>query len=269
MRPSLAVALTTLTALLTALVAGCSPSTPTPTPELVVFVAASAGDAMKEAAAEFTRRSGRAVSVHPASSSTLAKQVEEGAVADLFLSADERWMDELERSGHLVAGSRIDLLTNDLVLVARRGAPGAAQATPSATMDRTAPPAALTSAARIAVGDPSHVPAGRYAEDALRWLGCLEAVTPRFVTAQDVRATLRLVELGEADVGIVYATDARSSDAVVVVATFPAESHTPIHYPLARLTGSREGAEALQAFLVGDAARAAFTKAGFGLREAP
>ena len=190
-----------------------------------------------------------------AASSALARQVQAGAPADLFASADEAWMDVLDRAGMLAAGTRADLAGNRLVVVARVSWRGRLT---RATLART------LAAGPVAMADPDAVPAGRYGRAALQRLGAWQAVAPHVVRAADVRAALALVARGAAPFGIVYATDARASGAVRVAGLFPADSHPPIRYPVARLTASRDpGAEAFRRYLLSPRGRAVFARFGF------
>ncbi|MBL9118922.1 MAG: molybdate ABC transporter substrate-binding protein [Phycisphaerae bacterium] len=239
---------------------GCSKDVPPAS--ITIFAAASAGEALREIADRYREVTGQQVMINAAATSTLAKQLIEGAPGDLFLSADESWMDKVEAAGQLRPGSRHDLLGNDLVVVGAKNA---------APFDLKAgdPPASLLAAKRIAVADPAHVPAGRYATEALRSMGWLDVVAPKLLSAPDVRAALRLVEMGEADLGIVYLTDSRGSETTALLARFPAESHSPILYPVAITKTAREGSEAFLTFLTGDVARGIFAKAGFRVLETP
>lgn len=189
-----------------------------------------------------------------AATSALARQVEQGAPADLFVSADEEWMDTLDQQGLLRPGTRQDLLSNRLVLIAPRG--GSVRS--------------LTDlgTGRLALADPASVPAGKYAKAALERLGQWGGVADKVVPAESVRAALVLVERGEAPLGIVYATDAKASDKVEVIETLPADSHPPIRYPAAVLAASRyPDAAAFLVFLGSAEARAIFEKHGFGIAE--
>ncbi|MCQ4159681.1 molybdate ABC transporter substrate-binding protein [Roseomonas sp. GC11] len=230
----------------------------------VVFAAASLTDAMK-ALGEAWRAQG-----HPlprfsfAASSALARQMEQGAPADLFASADEPWMDYVQQRGLILAETRRSPLANRLVLVAP-----ADSAQPALTLSRATDLAALAGPqGRIATGDPAHVPVGQYARAALGWMGQWEALSPRIARADNVRAALLLVERGEAPLGIVYATDAAASKGVKVIGTFPAESHPPVTYPFALATRAAGNAEArgFLAFITSPAAEATWTRFGFGLR---
>jgi molybdate transport system substrate-binding protein len=222
----------------------------------VVLAAASLQESLS-AAADAGARTG-----HPrpilsfAASSALARQAIAGAPADLFVSADEEWMDALQQRRLLARGTRADLVGNRLVLVAPAGFRG--------KVAMTGPALARALTGRLAMADPSGVPAGKYGQAALTRLGAWRSIAPRVVRAENVRAALALVERGAAPFGIVYATDARASRAVRVVAVFPAASHPPIRYPLARLaaSGSREG-EGFRRFLLSPSGRAIFARFGF------
>jgi molybdate transport system substrate-binding protein len=259
------VAITILVALLGGMLsaAGCRPraQSPAATPPrtLTVLAAASTADVMEMAAWEYEKRSGVKITLNTGASSGLAKQIIEGAQADLFLSADERWMDEVEKAARVKPETRRDLLSNRLVLIAPAGS--ALQITPAKgfELDRMIP-----AAARIALADPAHVPAGRYARESLEWLNWWQFVEPRMVPAADVRAALRLVELGEADLGIVYATDVRGSSKLRMLGSLPDESHSPIRYPIAVCEGASPDALAFAEFLRGRDMKKVFRGAGFG-----
>ncbi|MCP5432039.1 MAG: molybdate ABC transporter substrate-binding protein [Alphaproteobacteria bacterium] len=226
--------------------------------EVSVFAAASLTDALEDVAEARPAEAG-AVRFSFASSSTLARQIEAGAPADLFLSADAQWMDYLDTRGLLAPGTRRNLLGNALVVVAPADSP-----VTELSLDAESLAAALGEKGFLAVGDPDHVPAGIYAKEALESLGLWDGLATRLARADNVRAALVLVARGEAPLGIVYATDAKSSGEVKVVARFPAGSHTPIVYPAALVAG-RESAEAAAflAFLSGAQARAIFAARGF------
>ncbi|MGX9961690.1 molybdate ABC transporter substrate-binding protein [Roseomonas sp. F4] len=227
-----------------------------------VFAAASLTDAMRVLGQEWASRGHPAPRFSFAASSALARQIEQGAGADLFLSADEPWMDFLQSRELIVNGSRISPIGNALVLVAPSRPARAA-----VVLGQETNLLALAQGGRIATGDPAHVPVGRYAEAALRWMGQWEAVSPRLARADNVRSALLLVERGEAPLGIVYSTDAAASSGVAVLGTFPVESHAPITYPFAltrRAAGNAE-AVALHAFLAGSDAAPIFERFGFRL----
>ncbi len=226
-----------------------------------VFAAASLSEALRELAREWTARGTPAPRLSFAASSALARQIEQGAPADLFLSADEPWMDYLAERGLIVPSSRISPVGNALVLV------GGAGVRPVVLERGTELRALLGPSGRLAMGDPAHVPAGRYARAALEWMGQWDAVSPRLARAENVRAALLLVERGEAPLGVVYATDAAASPGLRVLGTFPPESHPPITYPFA-LTRRAEGdarSRALLAFLAGAEAAPVWRRFGFTL----
>ncbi len=227
--------------------------------ELTVFAAASLTDAMKDVAAQWAQSGHPPLRMSFGSSSTLARQIEQGAPANLFASADEKWMDYLAGKNLIATDTRRDLLGNDLVLVVSAAEPRHVTIGPGFDLLGLLGPNG-----RIATGDPAHVPVGIYAEQALKKLGLWDAVSPRLARADDVRAALLLVERGEAPAGIVYATDAAVSKAVMVAGTFPDDSHDPIAYPFAvTRPGDTPEARALMTFLAGPQARAIFVKRGF------
>ncbi|MBS7791634.1 molybdate ABC transporter substrate-binding protein [Roseococcus sp. SDR] len=229
---------------------------------VTVFAAASLTDALRDLGAQWAARGNPAPRFSFAASSALARQIEQGAPADLFMSADEAWANYLQDRNLLVNATRSSPVGNALVLIAP------AQAARPVTLTRGTDLAALLGPqGRIATGDPAHVPVGRYAQAALTWMGQWPALSPRLARAENVRAALLLVERGEAPLGIVYATDAAASPGVRVIGTFPAESHAPITYPFA-LTRRAEGnaqARALLAFLTGAEAAPVWQRFGFTL----
>jgi molybdate transport system substrate-binding protein len=225
-----------------------------------VFAAASLTDAMRDVAAAWIKAGHAAPKLSFGASSTLARQIEQGAPADLFASADEKWMDYLAERKLLAEGTRRDLLGNDLVLIV----PANAARTVDLAHGFDAA-AVLGASGRLATGDPAHVPVGIYAEQALRRLGAWDAVSTRLARTEDVRTALLLVERGEAPAGIVYATDAAVASGVAVAGAFPESSHDPVTYPFAltRDGGGKAEARALIAFLSGPEARAIFARRGF------
>lgn len=192
-----------------------------------------------------------------AASSTLARQIENGAPASLFVSADEAWVDHLQQRGKVVATSRRVLAGNRLVVVKANGA--------SSLDESTAALDAALAGERVATGDPAHVPVGRYAEAALRQLGLWERVAPRLVRAENVRSALAFVERGEAAAGIVYATDAAVAPRLHIVARFPRASHLAITYPVVQVAGAAADAALVQAAFFTPQARALLAQAGFEL----
>jgi molybdate transport system substrate-binding protein len=227
--------------------------------QLTVFAAASLTDAMKDVSAQWVRLGHQPLRMSFGSSSTLARQIEQGAPADLFASADEKWMDYLADRKLIAADTRKDLLGNDLVLVVSAEKPQRVTIGPGFDLLGMLGPNG-----RVATGDPAHVPVGIYAEQALRKLGIWDAVSTHLARTEDVRAALLLVERGEAPAGIVYATDAAVSKGVTVAGVFPADSHDPVSYPFALAkAGDTPEARALMAFLAGPQARAIFVARGF------
>jgi molybdate transport system substrate-binding protein len=225
---------------------------------ITVFAAASTTGPLQAAAKAYEAEQHVRVVCSFAASSTLAKQIGQGAPADVFLAADEQWMDWLAKRGAIAPASRVDLLGNSLVLIAPPG---------TAAVITVAKDFAIGSAftGRLAIGDPSNVPAGIYAKEAFTTLGWWDALATRLAPAADVRAALRLVELGEAELGVVYATDARADAKVVTIAAIPPDLHAPIRYPLALTATAKPAAAAFAAWLRGAAARRIFTDAGFSV----
>lgn len=224
-----------------------------------VFAAASLTDTLKAVAAAWARQGHPMPVLSFAASSTLARQIEQGAPANIFVSADEKWMDYLSRHHAIAAGSRRDLLANRLVLIVPASSTAHVIIGPGFDLAGL-----LGRNGRLAVGDPSNVPAGIYAKQALTRLGVWQSVAGRLAPALDVRAALLLVERGEAAAGIVYATDARISRNVRVAGVFAADSHPPIRYPIALVrAGATAPARALLAFIESPAAMAIFARYGF------
>jgi molybdate transport system substrate-binding protein len=224
---------------------------------VTVFAAASLTNVLQELGSEYTRATGSTVAFSFAASSMLARQIESGAHADVFLSADQDWMDYLDQRGLVQKGSRRNLLGNRLALVAPAD---------STLQLRIEPHFALLAAlhgGRLATGDPDSVPAGRYARSALTNLGVWDQLADRLVRADNVRTALAFVARGEAPLGIVYLTDAKLEPKVRTVDVFPADSHLPIDYPVALTPGASARAAAFIEFLRGPAGAAAFAKYGF------
>ena len=225
-------------------------------PGITVFAASSLTDSLKSVADAYKARTGVSVTLSFGASSMLARQIEQGARADVFLSADTEWMDYLQKKALLRDASRKDMLGNQLVLIASSDAK---------TAPRIAPHFDLAGAlgdGRLALADPASVPAGKYAKAALTALGVWSSVAAKVVQAENVRMALEYVARGEAPYGIVYATDARAA-AVRLAGIFPESSHAPITYPGALTRAASPGAKAFLDFLRGPQARAIFEKAGF------
>ena len=227
--------------------------------ELIVFAAASLKPAFDAIIVTPQVKAVGDILVSYAASSQLARQIEHGAPAALFISADQDWMDVVEASGKIVPGTRSNLLGNALVLIAP--ADSAVRLSIGPQLDLAT---ALGDNGRLAIGEPNSVPAGKYARAALRSLGLWAQVESRLVPAVHVRAALNFVSRHEAPLGIVYRTDALSEPAVRVVGTFPASSHAPIVYPVALLRGADSASSRkLLALLRGADAAAVFRRFGF------
>jgi molybdate transport system substrate-binding protein len=227
--------------------------------ELTVFAAASLKDALDALARQFDAATGNKTAVVYAASNALAKQIESGAPADVFISADLDWPDYMDTRALLRPGSRVNLVGNELVLIA----PVA-----SATTLHIAPNFALAAAlagGKLAMANPDSVPAGRYGKSALEALGVWHSVERDVVRADNVRVALAFVARGEAPLGIVYKSDAIVDKSVRIVDTFPPDTHAPIVYPAAVVAASKSPAtaQALLNFLHAEPARATWTKYGF------
>lgn len=229
---------------------------------LTVFAAASLKESLDAAASAYQKQAGVPVRVSYAASSALARQIEQGAPADVFFSADLEWMDYLQQRGKLDATTRRNLLGNQLVLVAPKASKVRVE------LKRPATFLAALGDGRLAVGQTQTVPAGKYAKASLESLSLWNGVKARLAESESVRAALMLVARGEAPLGIVYASDAKAEPAVRVVATFPEESHPPIIYPVAALRSPRS-AQATQfvQWLASPAADAIFTRRGFAVKD--
>lgn len=227
------------------------------TQPVTVFAAASLKESLDEAASRYQAQTGTPVRVSYAASSTLARQIEQGAPAGVFISADLEWMDYVQQRGALVAGTRRDLLGNSLVLVAPAGSKVQVDLASAGSL------AAALGDKRLAVGQTNSVPAGKYAREALERLGQWTSVSGKLAEADSVRAALMLVSRGEAPLGIVYGSDAKADPKVRVVATFPASSHDPIIYPAAALTQGGAQAAAFVSWLASPAVRPVFEQRGF------
>ncbi len=229
---------------------------------VTVFAASSLTDAMHEIGDLYVAAGHPAPRFNFAASSALAKQIEQGGEADVFMSADEGWMDYVADKQLIDAATRKTLLSNTLVLVAPASNPMSITIGPDMNL------AAALKGGKLALGDPESVPAGKYAKQALEHFEAWAGVEASVVRAENVRAALRFVETGDAAAGIVYATDAKAAGAsVLIVGTFPEDSHTPVTYPVASLAGKAGGpGKAFLDFLDTGTARKVFADAGFGLR---
>jgi molybdate transport system substrate-binding protein len=233
--------------------------------ELVIFAAASMKNALDEAAAAFSKQARKpAPKISYAASNTLARQIEAGAPADVFISADLDWMDHLSGKDLIRPETRINLLGNRIVLVAPKDQANAVAIGPGFDL------AAALGSGRLAMGSVEAVPAGKYGKAALEKLGAWEGVKAQVAQADSVRAALLLVSRGEAPLGIVYQTDAAADRNVAIIGTFPQDSHPPIVYPVAVTKDSTNpGAQDFVTFLRSAAAKPIFEKQGFVVLGAP
>ncbi len=232
-------------------------ATPAAAEEVVVFAAASMKTALDKVAADFQAATGNTVTISYAGSNALAKQIIEGAPADIFVSAAVNWMDEVEKAGLVAGDTRRDMFSNSLVLVAS-GDAAPVEIGPGFDL------AGLLGDGKLSMAMVDSVPAGQYGKASLESLGVWGAVEPSVAQSDNVRAALALVATGEAPYGIVYATDAAAEPGVTVVGTFPADSHPPITYPGALLTGAADEADrAFYEAITSDAGDAVFAEQGF------
>jgi molybdate transport system substrate-binding protein len=220
---------------------------------VTVFAAASLKNALDEVASAFSAKP----TISYGASSALARQIENGAPADVFVSADLDWMDYLEKKGLIAPGTRRNLLGNRLVLIAPRTNPVKLQPAPGM------PISSYLKNGRIALAEPNSVPAGKYAKAAFEKLGVWDQVAGKVAAADNVRAALLLVARGEAPLGVVYQTDANAEPNVVVAGVFPADAHPPIVYPVAALRGAKAGARPFLEHLASPQSRRVFEKHGF------
>ena len=231
--------------------------------KITVFAAASLTNAMQDIATQYKKEKNVEVVSSFASSSTLARQIEAGAPADLFISADQKWMDYAVEKKAIEADSRETLLGNSLVVVAAK-----ASAQGPISINAQTPWTRLLNGGRLAVGDPQHVPAGIYAKEALQKLGAWDTLSPALAPAEDVRGALALVERNEAPLGIVYGSDAVASKGVKVVGMFPEASHKKVEYPLAIVEGHKNATvSAFYDYLQGPQASEIFKRYGFTTHE--
>jgi len=250
-----------LAGILTALVILCgaaaSPALAQDT-SLTVFAAASMKNALDDIDAAFTAKTGVKIAASYAASSTLAKQIEQGAPADIFLSADTDWMDYAIGKKTINEPTRVNLLGNSIVLIAPKDS-----RIDNVTIGPGFDLAKLAGDGKITTGDVKAVPVGKYAKAALEKLGAWQAAEPKFAMAENVRTALILVARGEAVLGIVYSTDAKVEPGVKIVGTFPADSHPAIIYPVAATANAKPQAADYLAFLRSSIAKATLEKYGF------
>lgn len=231
---------------------------------ITIFAAASLKTALEDVAARYETATGDKLTLVFAGTPALAKQIQEGAPADLFFSANTGWMDKMTAAGLVDPGSVVNLLGNSIVLIAPKDSTTAVTIAPGFDL------AAALGDGRLAIADPVAVPAGQYGKAALDHLGAWDGVADKLAPAQDVRGALAFVATGEAPLGIVYATDAHAEPRVRIVGAFPADSHPAIIYPLGRVAASTNPDTAkVLTFLASDVARAAFQAQGFTVQATP
>ena len=233
-------------------------ATEAPRGALIVFAAASLTDTLHQIGDAYAQTSGVPVKLSFAATSALARQIEAGARADVFLSADQEWMDYLEQRRLIDSGSRTDLVGNRLALIAPHDS--------TLRIDQLSGRsllAALGRKGRLATGDPDSVPAGKYAQAALTSLDLWRQLAPRLARTENVRVALSYVARGEAPLGIVYATDALAEPRVRTVTLFPESSHPPITYPVAKTATAQTEADSFLSFLRSPEAQSLFASAGF------
>jgi molybdate transport system substrate-binding protein len=231
---------------------------------LTVFAAASMKNALDDVDAAYTAKTGVKINASYAASSTLAKQIEQGAPADAFISADIAWMDYATKKKAINEPTRVNLLGNSIVLIAPKDSK-----INDVKISQGFDLAKLAGDGKVATGDVKAVPVGKYAKAALEKLGVWTAVEPKMAMAENVRAALALVARSEAVLGIVYSTDAKVEPGVKIVGTFPATSHPPIIYPVAATSTAHQGTADYLAFLRTSAAKAIFEKYGFSFLVSP
>ena len=242
------------------LFAGLTPSATAA--DVTVFAAASLKEALDDQAKQFEAATGNKVIVSYGGSNTLAKQIESGAPADVFISADLDWMDYLDQRHLIAPNTRYNLLRNSLVLIAPSSSASTLKIGPHFGL------AAALGSDKLAMANPDSVPAGKYGKSALESLGVWSSIEKQVARAENVRAALALVSRGEAPFGIVYGTDALADKGVKIVDTFPSDSHPPIVYPAALVADSKStAARAMLEFLRAATARPVWEKYGFGMAQ--
>jgi molybdate transport system substrate-binding protein len=227
--------------------------------KVTVFAAASLANAVDEIVTEYKKEHNSDIVTSYTSSSTLARQIEQGAPADIFISADQRWMNYLADKKLIISDSRVNLLANKLVVIA----PVDSKLS-HLTIDKNTDWLALLAGGRLSVGDPDHVPAGLYAKQAFEHLGQWDKILPTLARMDNVRSALLLVERGEAPLGVVYGSDAVVSNKVKVLGEFPVGSHDPVEYPLAMIVNHKnDEVTAFYQYLQSAKAKEIFIKYGF------
>lgn len=247
-------ALVAAIALMTACSGGTKKAEPT---EITVFAAASLTNVLNELIDSFKVDNNVKVTTNLASSGTLARQIEQAGAPDLFISASKTWAEYVDSLGLVVKPYKETISLNDLVLIAPKES-----AIETLTVDSTLDIASVLQGGRLSVGDPEHVPAGKYAQQSLNYYGWYDKLSPSFLPAKDVRSALMVVEMGEAPLGIVYRTDAEESAKVKIVGTFPDQSHKPIVY-VSCLCKESEMGKAFYEYIKSDKTASIWKKYGF------
>ena len=231
---------------------------------IIIFAAGSTINAVSDIAELFSKQQGIKTVPSFASSSTLARQIDNGAPAHVYISANKKWMDYLEKDNMIEPKTRFNLLSNSIVLIAPKNSK-----LKNINIKKNFPLASLLGSGRMAMGDPEHVPSGIYGKQAMKNLGVWDSVKDKIVPSKDVRAALVLVERGEVPLGQVYSTDAAiSPDKVKIISYFPADSHTPIVYPAAIVAGhANTGSMKFLEFLKSSEAKQIFEKYGFNVQK--
>ncbi len=224
---------------------------------VVLFVTASLGDVIAELVDSFTTHTEVLIKTNLASSGTLARQMAQGNVPDIYISASKEWMEYVDSLGLLMDNIVKELANNTLVLIAPKGSDHE-----PVVIDSTVQLATMLGRSRLSMGDPAHVPAGKYAKQAIQFLGWHSAVASRILPAKDVRSALMMVEMGESPLGIVYRTDAEKSQRVKILGSFPTQTHQPIVYMAAMCSNSEKGRMFLS-YIEGEQADSVWLKYGF------
>ena len=225
---------------------------------LTVDAAASTTGPLMKIAKKFKEKTNITIKTSFASSGVLARQIEQGAPADVYISASKKWADYAEKKGLLKDGTRKNFLKNTLVLIKPKGSNIPINVKFSSDYDF---PAMLSG--RLSIGNPEHVPAGKYAQQSLTALGWWQKLQNKLILSKDVRSALRVVEAAEAEFGIVYGSDAKKSEQIEIAGIFPPESHKPIVYVIAEVKGGSEESKAFIDYIFSDAAKAIFEEFGF------
>lgn len=226
-------------------------------PPIMVFAAASLTDVITEITSSFETKYHLKVKTNMASSGTLARQIEQGGAPDVYISASKKWANYIDSLGFVSDSLKQNIATNELVLIAPKDSPQE-----KLVINKAMNIVSLLGTDRLSMGDPSHVPAGKYAKQSLEFYGWYQKLKSRCLPAKDVRSALMMVEMGETPVGIVYRTDAKKSAKVKILGTFPENSHKPIVY-VALVCKNNRGAKDFYAYLNSEETNAIWSKYGF------